>query len=128
VDSAFKARPGEEPERVAARIAARDSIYAEARITLRDTVAPQLRTMKVGPTQRIRIDNAVLMARRVYLTDLDAFDAVLSLRGGDLRATIAAIVDAAKADRKHPFDAVKALVRDSVRTGSSSGVGTDTAP
>jgi predicted aminopeptidase len=128
VDSAFKARPGEEPERVAARIAARDSIYAEARITLRDTVAPQLRTMKVGPTQRIRIDNAVLMARRVYLTDLDAFDAVLSLRGGDLRATIAAIVDAAKADRKHPFDAVKALVRDSVRTGSSSGVGTDTVP
>src|SRR5215207_6038651 len=96
------------------RIAVRDSIYAQARATLRDTVAPQLRTMKIGPTQRIRIDNSVLMARRVYLTELDAFDAVLALHGRDLRRTIAAIVDAAKADRKHPFEAVRALARGSV--------------
>jgi len=114
VDSAFKARPGEEPAQVAARIAVRDSIYAQARAAIRDTVAPQLRTMKIGATQRIRIDNAVLMARRVYLTDLDTFDAVLTLHGGDLRRTITAIVDAAKADRKHPFDAVRALARGSV--------------
>jgi hypothetical protein len=113
VDSAFKARPGEEPAQVAARIAVRDSIYAQARVALRDTVAPQLRTMKIGSTQRIRIDNAVLMARRVYLTDLDAFDSVLTLQGGDLRRTIAVIVDAAKSDRKHPFDAVRGLARDS---------------
>jgi predicted aminopeptidase len=114
VDSAFKALPGEEPARIAARIAARDSIYVQARATLRDTVAPQLRTIRIGAVQRIRIDNAVLMARRVYLTDLDAFDAVLARRGGDLRATIRTIVDAAKADRKHPFEAVRALGRDSV--------------
>jgi predicted aminopeptidase len=114
VDSAFKALPGEEPARVAARIAVRDSIYSRARTMLRDTVGPQLRTMKVGSAQRIRIDNAVLMARRVYLTDLDAFDAVLTRHGGDLRTAIRAIVDAAKADRKHPFDAVLALARDSV--------------
>jgi predicted aminopeptidase len=108
-DSAFKALPGEDSARVAARIAARDSIYGAARLTLRDTVAPQLRTMKIGNAQRVRIDNAVLMARRVYLTDLDAFDAVLARRGGDLRGAIAAIIDAAKADRKQPFDAVRAL-------------------
>jgi len=114
VDSTFKAMPGEEPARVAARIAARDSIYARARTMLRDTVGPQLRTMKVGSVQRIRIDNAVLMARRVYLTDLDTFDAVLARHGGDLRASVDAIVRAAKADRKHPFDAVRALARDSV--------------
>jgi hypothetical protein len=80
---------------------------------LRDTIGPQLRTMKVGSVQRIRIDNAVLMARRVYLTDLDAFDAVLARHGGDLRRTIEAIIDAAKSDRKHPFEAVQALGRDS---------------
>jgi hypothetical protein len=114
VDSTFKALPGEEPERVAARIAARDSIYARARTMLHDTVGPQLRTMKVGSVQRIRIDNAVLMSRRVYLTDLDAFDAVLARHGGDLRSTIEAIVKAAKSDRKKPFDAVRALARDSV--------------
>jgi predicted aminopeptidase len=114
VDSAFKALPGEEPARVAARIAVRDSIYAQARIALRDTVGPQLRTIKVGSLQRVRIDNAVLMARRVYLTGLDAFDAVLARRGGDLRRSIRDIIEAAKADRKHPFDAVRALGRDSV--------------
>ena len=114
VDSAFKALPGEEPARVAARIAVRDSIYVRARATLRDTVAPQLRTIRIGPVQRIRIDNAILMSRRVYLTDLDAFDAVLTRHGGDLRGAIRAIIDAAKADRKHPFEAVRALARDSV--------------
>jgi predicted aminopeptidase len=65
--------------------------------------------MKIGNAQCVRIDNAVLMARRVYLTDLDAFDAVLARRGGDLPGAIAAIIDAAKADRKQPFDAVRAL-------------------
>jgi hypothetical protein len=70
--------------------------------------------MKVGSVQRIRIDNAVLMARRVYLTDLDAFDTVLARSGGDLRQAIRDIIEAAKADRKHPYDAVRALGRDSV--------------
>jgi predicted aminopeptidase len=113
VDSAFKSLPGDEPAPVAARIAVRDSIYASARIMLHDTIGPQLRTMKVGSVQRIRIDNAVLMARRVYLTDLDSFDAVLARQGGDLRAAIRTIVDVAKSDRKHPFDALRALARDS---------------
>ena len=36
--------------------------------------------------ERVRLDNAVLMARRVYLTDLDVFDAVLAKDGGDLDA------------------------------------------
>jgi hypothetical protein len=39
---------------------------------------------------------------------------VLARRGGDLRRSIRDIIDAAKADRKHPFDAVRALGRDSV--------------
>lgn len=118
VDSAFKRLPGEEPAQVAVRIAVRDSIYARARTLLHDSVGPQLRTMKVGAVQRIRIDNAVLMARRVYLTNLDSFDAVLARHGGDLRATIETIIDAAKEDREHPFDAVRALAHDAVARDS----------
>jgi hypothetical protein len=57
----------------------------------------------------------VLMVRRVYLTDLDSFDAVLARQGGDLRAAIRTIVDVAKSDREHPFDALRALARDSAR-------------
>jgi hypothetical protein len=65
--------------------------------------------MSPRSAERIRLDNAVLMARRVYLTELDAFDAVLAKNGGDLRRTVAVIIEAAKADRKHPFDAVRRL-------------------
>ena len=55
------------------------------------------------------LGHAVLMARRVYLTDLDAFDAVLTREGGDLRRAVSTIIQAAKKDRKDPFGAVKAL-------------------
>jgi predicted aminopeptidase len=113
VDSAFKARPGEEPAQVAARIAARDSIYAEARESLRHVLGPQFRTIGPRALERIRLDNAILMARRVYLTDLDAFDAVLARHGGDLRKSITLIIDAAKSDKKHPFEAVRRIAADS---------------
>jgi len=68
----------------------------------------------MGPLERIKIDNAILMSRRVYLTDLDAFDAVLTRQGGDLRRSIELIIEAAKSDRKHPYDALRALGRDSM--------------
>jgi predicted aminopeptidase len=109
VKAAFAARPGDDPTHVAARIAARDSLYAEARGEIVHELIPQLRTMSPRAAERIRLDNAVLMARRVYLTDLDAFDAVLAKHGGDLRATVSAIIAAARADREHPFDAVRRL-------------------
>ena len=94
VDSAFKAHPGDEPNHVAERIAVRDSIYSEARQQLVHEVGPQLRTISLRAIERARLDNAVLMSRRVYLTDLDAFDAVLAKNGGDLRRTIQAIIAA----------------------------------
>jgi predicted aminopeptidase len=115
LDSAFDAHPGDSPEQVVARLAVRDTIYADAREILRDEVAPQLRTISPRAVERVRLDNAVVMARRVYLTDLDAFDAVLARDGGDLRRAVADIIAAAKADREHPFEAVKALVADSTR-------------
>ncbi len=111
VDSAFTAHPGDEPTHVAERIAVRDSIYAEARGQLVHEIGPQLRTISVRAIERTRLDNAVLMSRRVYLTELDAFDAVLARNGGDLRRTIQAIIAAAKDGREKPFDAVKRLAK-----------------
>ena len=81
--------------------------------TLIELLAPQLRTISPRAVERIRLDNAILMARRVYLTDLDAFDAVLTKHQGDLPTAIQAIIDAAKSDKKQPFDAVKRLAADS---------------
>ena len=63
---------------VAERIAIRDSIYADARQQLIHEIGPQVSTVSVRSIERVKLDNAFLMARRVYLTDLDAFDAVLA--------------------------------------------------
>ena len=109
VDSAFKAHPGEEPVHVAERIAARDSLFAEARAQLQQELGPQLKTISIRALQRVRLDNAVLMSRRVYLTDLGAFDAVLAKNGGNLRATIEQIIEAARKSDGKPFDALKVL-------------------
>ena len=111
VDSTFRAHPGAEATQVALRITLRDSIFGDARQTLVQGVGPRLRSMRVGALEHIRLDNAILLARRVYLTDVDAFDAVLARDGGDLRRTIAEIIAAARADRKAPFEAVKRLAR-----------------
>jgi predicted aminopeptidase len=110
VDSTFRAHPGDEAPQVAARIALRDSLYAEAREQLIHELGPRLRTISLRLIERLRLDNAVLMSRRVYLTDLDAFDAVLTKNGGDLRRTIRVIIDAARSNREKPFQAVDALV------------------
>ena len=71
VDSAFAAHPGDEPAHVAERLAARERIYGEARVQLLHDVRPLLRTITLRAIERVRLDNAVLMSRRVYLTDLD---------------------------------------------------------
>jgi len=87
----------------------RDTIYAEAKQRLVNEVGPQLRTISPRAVERTRLDNAVLMARRVYLTDLDAFDTALSASGNDLRVAVQRIIAAARADKTAPFDAVKRL-------------------
>ncbi|MDQ2667830.1 MAG: aminopeptidase [Gemmatimonadota bacterium] len=110
VDSTFKAHQGDGAAHVQQRIALRDSIYAEARSMLVHEIGPQLRTISPRALERMRLDNAVLLSRRVYLTDLDAFDAVLTRFHGDLRRTIAEIIRAAKEDAtRKPFDVVRRL-------------------
>ena len=103
VDSAYKAHPDDK----AARIAARDSISARARIELVETLGPQLRTIGPRALERVRLDNAALLARRVYMTDLELFDAVYDREDCDLRRTIARIRTLARASPKDPYGAVR---------------------
>ena len=110
VDSAFKSHPGEEASAVAARLAAREALFSEARASLLHDVAPRLKTISIRSVERVRLDNAVLMSRRVYLTDLDVFDAILSKNRWDLRRTVREIVAAARADEERkPFVMLKRL-------------------
>lgn len=103
VDSTYKAHPDDK----AARIAARDSISARARIDLVETLGPQLRTIGPRALERVRLDNAALLARRVYMTDLELFDAVYEREDWDLRRTIARIRSLARSSPKDPYGAVK---------------------
>ena len=110
VDSAFTAHPGDEAGPVGERLAARQQLFSEARASLLHDLAPRLKTISIRSVERVKLDNAVLMSRRVYLTDLEAFDAVLTKNRGDLRGTVAAIIAAAKADdEQKPFDVVKRM-------------------
>ena len=103
VDSAFKAHPTDR----AARLAVRDTIYAAARRQLVFELGPQLRTVSPRYVERVRIDNAAILARRIYLTDLELFDAVWEREGHDLKRTIARVIALAKEKPKHPFDALR---------------------
>jgi len=110
IDSAYKAHPGEDSAHVRERIAARDTVYRHARTELVEVLGPQLHTIGPRVLERMRLDNAALMARRIYLTDLDLFDAVWMRDGQDLKKTIARIIALAKSKPKDPFGALREWV------------------
>jgi predicted aminopeptidase len=90
LESAFTAHPGDSLR--VRRVALRDSLYAVARRALVDSVAPTWRTIAPRYAERVPLDNAALLARRVYLTDLEQFEAEWRRQGRDLRRTIDTVV------------------------------------
>ena len=103
LDSAY----AEHPESREARIEARDSVYVRARQTLVGELGPALRTVSPFYVQRVALDNASLLARRVYARDLDMFDLVYVREGRSLRRAIGRIVGLAKSNPDDPYAAVK---------------------
>ena len=92
--------------------AARDSIFARARERLGGPLRRALTTYSVDWLLSQPLNNATVVAARVYRTKLDLFDRVLQAHGGDVRAATAAIFKAVPA--KHdtdPYLAVAALVK-----------------
>ena len=104
LDSAYKAHP----ESREARIAARDTVYARARRALMEDVGPRLHSMPPRYAERVTLDNAALLARRVYLTDLELFDRVWRREGEHLPRTIERIIALAKGAKGDPFAAITA--------------------
>lgn len=90
VDSMFKAHRGDSLR--ARRIMLRDSLYVAARRTLIDSIAPLLRTLPPAYAERVTLDNAALMGRRIYLTDLEAFEREYGEAGEELLRAVSAIV------------------------------------
>jgi predicted aminopeptidase len=111
IDSAFKAHPGDDGAAKAARLAARDTIYQLARTDLVETLGPKLRTVGPRYLERVPLDNAALLARRVYLTDLQLFDAVYEREGEDLRKAVMKIIDLAKKEPRDPYGSLRTWLR-----------------
>jgi len=103
LDSAFRAHPGDDSAARTARLAARDIVFQEARDSLTMSLPRRIHTIAPEALARARLDNAALLARRVYLTDLDRFDSVYAASGGDLRRAVRRIIEIAQAHRDDPF-------------------------
>jgi predicted aminopeptidase len=102
LDSAFSAHPSDSM----ARLAARAEVYSSARRTLIDSIAPRLKTISPLYAERVQLDNASLLANRVYGSGLQSFDRLWARDGYDLRRTIRLIIEVARQHPKTPFSAV----------------------
>ena len=118
LDSAFRAHP----ESVAARLAARDTVYARAQQRFSRDLLPLLPGYRAGMTVRLPLNNALVLARRVYRTGLGEFDAVLAREHGDLRAAVRRIIALARSRPRDPYGAV----RDWLASASGGAVAGDT--
>lgn len=106
LDSAFAANPGSRER----RLAARDSVYAHARRALIDSVAPLLRTISPRYAERVPLNNAYVLARAVYASELALFDEVFQREERDLRVAIARVIQLASSSKDAPFEAVRSWV------------------
>ena len=114
LDSAYKAHPDSRET----RLRARDTVYARARHTLVTEIGPRLRTMPARYAERVTLDNAALLARRIYLTDLELFDRAYHREGDNLPRTIERIIGLARSAKGDPFAALGRWVG----SGSEGGV------
>ena len=90
LDSAFRSVPGDSLR--GRRLEIRDSVYRVARRVLVDSVGPRFRTIPAAYAALVRLDNAALMARRIYLTDLEMFERTYEAAGRDLEAAIRRLI------------------------------------
>ena len=103
VDSAYKQHPSDS----AARVRARDSVFVRARRVLVEEIGPVLKTIPRPSLERVRFNNASLIARRTYAHDLWVFDEAYR-RVGDLRKFVATLRERT-ANGRDPFGVLQEI-------------------
>ncbi len=111
VDSAFHAHPASREE----RLSAREIVFAEARGRFAKEIEPALPGYDPQRPQRLHLDNAALMSRRMYRTGLDDFDEIYEREGKRLHPAFARIIALARGRPRDPY----AAVREYVASGSA---------
>lgn len=92
------------------KVAARQTVFQRAQVEFTREITPQLRVLTFATFARGPLNNAVLIARRIYYHRLDLFEDAYHVTGGDLSTAIGRISEAADDDPKDPYGAVEALV------------------
>ncbi len=100
---------GREDLDAAAKVRLREPIFDAARARFRDEVLPAMRTDRFRGFEQLPMNNATLLARRLYYDRLDRFEAAYERSGGDLIRTIHAVMDAAEAGRDDPWAALEGV-------------------
>ena len=109
LDSAYNANPGDSAR--GTRLAARDTVYGRVRRFLVDSVGPRLRFIDPRYAERARLDNAALLARRIYATGLGDFERVWEQEGRSARRASERTIVLAGARRSAPFEMVREWTR-----------------
>jgi predicted aminopeptidase len=99
----------------------RDTIFAQARARLAGPLGSEMEVYSGARLARTPINNARVIAKRIYLTGLDELDKVYTLHGGDLRAGIQEIARSLKHNPSRPAMEVLALVARSGSVARSAG-------
>jgi predicted aminopeptidase len=91
----------------------RDRVFGRAQEALRDSVGPGLEVYQAEWLAQRPLNNAGVLAARIYRTKLDVFQAVYEQAGEDVREAVARIVEAVtgRARGEGPYEAVERAVR-----------------
>jgi len=91
------------------KLAGRDEVFRRAKERFAAEVRPRLRVQTFSSFTDTPLNNATLIARRLYYHRLDLFEEVFRSRGGDLRRTVDDLVRAARG-AQDPYAATQALL------------------
>ncbi|MDQ3556048.1 MAG: aminopeptidase [Gemmatimonadota bacterium] len=91
------------------KVAAREEVFRRARGRFGAEVKPRLQVLQFGSFERLPLNNATLIGRRLYYGRLELFERVWERYGRDLPLALRAIT-AAAAQGEDPYAAVEALL------------------
>lgn len=93
------------------KVRERERVFSDAQRRFASDVRPQLKVDTFASFTRDPLNNATLIARRIYYHRLDLFERVYQSRGGDFKRAVDDIVAAARTNKDDPYGAVEALLR-----------------
>jgi predicted aminopeptidase len=94
----------------AEKVRLREEIFSRAQRTFADSVRPSFQVASYSSFSREPLNNAFLLAHRLYYNRLDLFEALYQRQGGKLRETVQAVLEATKGGGD-PYAKVAALLR-----------------